>query len=421
MDIPAATGDHDDVDVDDDDLNPVQRVVAAAHAGRLTQQHLEDVQVDVLDGDEDIVKITINHFSDLVVDSWPEPESTEDLADIFETAKQNIVDHVITPATSPPEEPTDQDYDADETNPTLPDTPKNVTCSCESALSGADSIKESKGKWLRLHFFFGSGNLEVRTTENGVTQGDLIALESVYAMWMIDNTVHIVLSCPSTARKLKDGRWREAAELSMFPSNKPMIKVKVKEQDVVNAASAIDVCRRMHPSILLQPERVPRAFNDDVLARRAAEYRAKLVHSRLPPHIQAFVTRKDENVSDADRAAANSRVTSLVSYCRHHWRLYVDTVLLKKHAHGFPQHCLSCDAPTRWSSKSGLRIGCDGKDHQYCKKFSANILPSMTKMLALPTIKTLWKKVRKSYDITDDNEFKNREAAKELATDLGYV
>ena len=144
MDIPAATGDHDDVDVEDDDLNPVQRVVAAAHAGRLTQQHLEDAQVDVLDGDEDedIVKVTINHFADLVVDSWPEPESTEDLADIFETAKQNIVDHVITPATSPPEEPTDQDFDADETNPTLSDTPKNVTCSCESP-TASKSLKES--------------------------------------------------------------------------------------------------------------------------------------------------------------------------------------------------------------------------------------------------------------------------------------
>ena len=147
----------------------------------------------------------------------------------METAQQNIVDHVITPAVSPPtEEPTDQDFDADEENAPRLDTPENLTCSCESALCGTDSVKESKGKWLRLHFFFGSGNLDIRTTENGVTQGNLITLESVYAMWMVDNTVHVVLSCPSTARKLKDGRWREAAELSMFPSNKPVLKIKVK-------------------------------------------------------------------------------------------------------------------------------------------------------------------------------------------------
>ena len=129
--MPTTVGNHDndDDDLEDDAINTVQRVVVAAHAGRLTRHHLEDAQVHVSDGDADIVKATINHFADLVADSWPEPESTEDLQDIYDTAQQNITDHVITPATPTTEEPTDQDFDADETNSTPPDTPKNVTCS----------------------------------------------------------------------------------------------------------------------------------------------------------------------------------------------------------------------------------------------------------------------------------------------------
>ena len=66
--MSTTTENRDDY-VEDDDLNPVDRGVAAAHAGRLTRQHLEDAQVHVSDGDEDIVAVTINHFADLVADS----------------------------------------------------------------------------------------------------------------------------------------------------------------------------------------------------------------------------------------------------------------------------------------------------------------------------------------------------------------
>jgi len=38
-------------------------------------------------------------------------------------------------------------------------------------------------------------------------------------------------------------RWRGASELSLFPSNKPVIKVKVKSDTVESASTAVDTCR----------------------------------------------------------------------------------------------------------------------------------------------------------------------------------
>jgi hypothetical protein len=45
----------------------------------------------------------------------------------------------------------------------------------------------------------------------------------------------------------------------------------------------------------------------------------------------------------------------------------------------------------------------------------------MKAMLQLPTIKEAWRHVRKAHDVNDVSEFQHRDAAKQLATELGYV
>ena len=64
----------DDVDSSDeeaDDLNPVQRVVAAVHANKLTKQLLEDADVVVPPPTDDSVSTAalLLHLSDLIADS----------------------------------------------------------------------------------------------------------------------------------------------------------------------------------------------------------------------------------------------------------------------------------------------------------------------------------------------------------------
>lgn len=403
---------------EDDSLSPVERVVVAAHAGDLTWTHLKGANVVVPDDIEDKV---LDNLSDLIADSFSDPTTTEELVDLLETAQDNVIETMATSATLPPD-PTNRDFDADEECPPASDVPDNITCRCESAISGIDQVKSSRGKLcLRLHFFFGSGNIEIRVTEGGATRGDVVPMESVYALWMAEDIVHLVLSCPSTARKLKDGRWREASELSMFPNNNPVISIKVKQEDIESASAAVTTCRRIHTDILLRPTRLPQAFTDDELIRRAADFRSRMVHSRMSSHIRAFVTRNDPNASDDERTAASALIKSLVAYCNKHWRLYVDTILKKTRRHSFPLRCLSCADTTRWQAKSGLRVGSDGKDHQYCKKFSSSILPSMKNMLSLPTIHSIWQKIRKSFDPTDPAKFMQRVEAKKLAADLGYL
>ena len=381
------------------ELDPVKRVISAVHNDRLTRTHLEDANVVLPDDTNDNISTIINHLSDLIADSWPEPTTTEDLNDLVDTARDNIMDRESTSTTTAPT-PTNEDFDADEEHPSQPGVPKNAICACESAVSGSDQVRASRGKLsLRLHFFYGSGNIEIRVTENRVTRGDLVAMESVYALWMVEDTVHLVLSCPSKPRKLKDGRWSEASGLSMFHSNKPKIEIKIKQEDVESTAAAVTACINMHTDILSQPERVPQSFSDDALIKRAAEFRAKTVFSRAPPHIRAFMIRNDPNASADERAKASELIASLVEYCNKHWTLYVETILKKKRAYGFPARCLCCGDATRWDAESGLRVGVlDKKDHQYCKKFTSNTLSSMNTMLSLPTIDNIWRKIRKSYD-----------------------
>ena len=395
-----------DLNSDDEggDIDPVRRVVSAAYEDNLTRQHLESAQVVLPPASEDEISTAalIDHFSDLIADRWPAPATVEDLNEILETVLENLTDNRITTTTSL-SEPTDRDFDQSDDIPPLPGAPPNDICRCKSAQSGNDNVRAVRGKLtLRLHFFHGSGNIEIRTTEGDTTRGDVIAMESIYSLWMTEDTVNMVLSCPTTARKLKDGRWREASELSMFPSNSPVIKIKLcQDKDVECASTAVATCRRMHADILPQPTRVPQAFADDELTRRAAEYRAKTVYSRVPPHIRAMITLSDPTVSEDERASASTLVEQLVSYCNKHWCLYVDTILRKNRKHGFPAVCCSCGDATRWHASSGLRLGTDKKDHQYCKRFTSSILPSMKKMLTLPTIENIWRKIRKTYDAGD--------------------
>ena len=154
------------------------------------------------------------------------------------------------------------------------------------------------------------------------------------------------------------------------------------------------VHRRMHTGILDRPASIPTSFSDDNLVKRAVEFRSKTKCSRLPAHIRAFIIRDDPKASESDKVTARRLIQSLVSYCKKHWRLYVDTIVNKTRSHGFPLKCLACGAKTRWDTRSGLRVGyLDGRDHQYCKKFSANLLPSTKTMLSLPTINSIWGRI----------------------------
>ena len=430
-------------DQSDDELeaeDPVAKVVRATHAETLTQQHLEDAGVV---GAHNMSTKLIECMSDLIADCWPEPRTADELNDLMETA-MDLTDTVDSTsddetaersssavaciqaesATSTDTTPIVDVMGDDESMipgdpPPLPGAPPNDILKCESAISGKDKCASSTGQLLKLHFMHGAGNIEIRSTKSGSTRSDLIPMESVYALWMAEDTVHLVLSCPTRARKLKDGRWREAQELSMFKSNNPIIKVKITGDREVTR-SAVNTCRRMHPEILSQLETMPEDFSDDVLTRRAAEYREKTVFSRMPTHIRAFLTIKDDNASADERATAQALISSLVSYCNEHWRLYVDTILRKTRHHGFPLRCLCCGEKTRWLS-SGLRVGQNGHDHQYCKKFSACVTPEMQRMLQVPTIASAWRKVRKSYDPNDVTDFDQREEARRLAVDHGFA
>ena len=207
----------------------------------------------------------------------------------------------------------------------------------------------------------------------------------------------------------------------MFPINHPLIQIRVPIGIVEGVRAAVAVCR---PHILSKPtEEIPENFADPILQRTAKEYREKTVYSRVPRHIRAFAIRADPNASEEERSEANSAIVSLLSYCGTHWKVYVDTILLKRRNHGFPLRCLCCGEGTRWVQKSGLRVlQRDGTPHQFCKKFTASVQPSMTKMLSdLPKLATAWSRVRKSYDVEETTDFQQREEARKLAEDLGFV
>ena len=71
---------------------------------------------------------------------------------------------------------------------------------------------------------------------------------------------------------------------------------------------------------------------------------------------------------------------------------------------------------------SGLRVGRDGKDHQYCKQLTFCMLPSTKRVLnEVPFLRASWKEIRKSHDPEDViPEFTERAAARDLAVELGF-
>ena len=101
----------------------------------------------------------------------------------------------------------------------------------------------------------------------------------------------------TTARRLRDGRWSEARELTLFKSASPWITCKLCPDAVEAATRAMDCVRHTHPGILSNLNTIPKSFADPALKRRAADYRKRLVYARLPPHIRAFATRNDPKVS----------------------------------------------------------------------------------------------------------------------------
>ena len=69
---------------------------------------------------------------------------------------------------------------------------------------------------------------------------------------------------------------------------------------------------------------------------------------------------------------------------------------------------------------SGLRVGCDGNDHQFCKKLTTGMLPSAKRMLdEVPAVREAWGHIRKSYD--GEEQFTERQAALSLSIDLGFA
>ena len=193
-------------------MNPVEYVVHAAHTDKLTQHDLENANVVVPipdDTEESISTLALlDHLSDLIADSWPEPSTTEELQDLLHVASENLgeCESTSSSTTTSIVEPNEQNFDAADDLPPLPDAPPNEIFQCVSVTSGDDNIVSSKGKPLRLQFFHGSGNVDIRQTVSGKTRADVMALESIYSMWIHQDTVNLVLSCPTTARKLTKGR-----------------------------------------------------------------------------------------------------------------------------------------------------------------------------------------------------------------------
>ena len=210
----------EDICEEEDDVDPVAIVVSASHGGSLTQAILESA--GVLVSERDLSTTVLSHLADMIADTWPDPETTDDLYELLETALDTCPVEVTSPTNTvgPSEQMTDDnDFDGgidhDGVEP-LPDAPPNVAFRCEFAQSG-----NRKVNGVKLHFFFGSGNVEVRSTCGATTRGDLCVMESLYALWMNDDTVYMMLSCPSMPRTLTNGRWRETRE-------KPCLTPKIR-------------------------------------------------------------------------------------------------------------------------------------------------------------------------------------------------
>ena len=145
----------------EEDLDPISVVINSAYDGNLTEENLR--AADVLTPYQvGLSSKVLDAMSDLIADSLPEPTTAEEIRELFQTLSEddfNADNNISTTVL-------ENDFDADSTiAPSLPGAPANVVCACEFAQSDKDKVYASRGNLkLNIHFFYGSGNIEIRST-----------------------------------------------------------------------------------------------------------------------------------------------------------------------------------------------------------------------------------------------------------------
>ena len=150
-----------DEEEEEEDLDPISVVINSAYDGNLTEEKLRSADI-LTPYQVGLSSKVLDNMSDLIADSLPEPSTIEELRELFQTVSEDNFDGDNTISTTVLE----NDFDADNTiAPLLSGVPSNVVCACEFAQSDKDKVYASRGNLkLNMHFFYGSGNIEIRST-----------------------------------------------------------------------------------------------------------------------------------------------------------------------------------------------------------------------------------------------------------------